>query len=246
LNHAAGAPGSPGGTSSVPSDRSPKLINLACLRHEGNSMDTGTDAGMTSLAVVAFGDAGATDAGIAASEGGAATGLTAFTASVSLPLDAQPVSSSRATAADAMRNLRRSLVELIIRSDQVPDLRLADDPPTHYHGANSSAGEQAAQRQQPHAVVTLLLDSGRRSTNRLLCNLRGSLCLDLRLRLSRSLGYRCPLASFFAADAVVVAVETGSVIRRSGRNVVLARCCCLGAVCECGPDCSVGRGCREC
>ena len=71
-------------------------------------MDTGTEAAMTSFGEEACGDSGATGV-----EAGAVMVLSAPTACVEV-LDAQPVSSSKATAADATWHLRRALVELII------------------------------------------------------------------------------------------------------------------------------------
>lgn len=70
-------------------------------------MDTGTEAGKTPFAAGGSGED-------CAGEAGAATVFTAFTTWVESGLDAQPDSRSRATAADTMQCLRRTLVELDI------------------------------------------------------------------------------------------------------------------------------------
>lgn len=107
MNQAAGAPGSPGGTSRVPSALRPKLVSLDCMSELGISMDIGTEAAMTS----------ADETGAATVDGDVLRVSIVVSRALTVcveAVDAQPVRSSKATAAEA-KHLRRPLVELVIR-----------------------------------------------------------------------------------------------------------------------------------
>lgn len=115
---------------------------------EGTLTETGSDAGKT------FGgaDVGCAD-GTAVSTGDA--GLAVAAAGIAEALVPQPVSNSKATAADTSWHLRRALVELVIRlviSDPAA-LCLNGRAAANDHRADDGGDDKAAKREEARAVV---------------------------------------------------------------------------------------------
>jgi hypothetical protein len=124
LYHPAGAPGPSGGTSSDPSSLRPRLSSSDSMPAAGMLTETGSEAGKASCDAevrradgTAVSVAAATLTGdvVSAGDAGVAVAAAGIAAGCAEVLVAQPVRSSKATAADANWHLRRALVELVIR-----------------------------------------------------------------------------------------------------------------------------------
>lgn len=120
LYQLAGAPGSPGGTSSEPLSRSPRLSSSDPVSMAGMVNDTGSDAGRTGN----WAGAGAGVPGAGVVGGGVGAGVVGVAETVDEAVAspcvwasvAQPVSMRRATAAEAAKLPRRALGEPIMES----------------------------------------------------------------------------------------------------------------------------------